>query len=69
MIIADKVDGTDSEAGVQEDDSLIQDEIYKSRLACIKRVCLFLILLLDKIFVNVVTFSIKFPTGGRNNYA
>ncbi|CAI9105883.1 OLC1v1004905C1 [Oldenlandia corymbosa var. corymbosa] len=30
-------DGTDSETGVQEDDSLIQDEIYKSRLACIKR--------------------------------
>lgn len=33
----DKLDGTDSETGVQEDDFLIQDEIYKSRLACIKR--------------------------------
>ncbi|KAL3518729.1 hypothetical protein ACH5RR_021318 [Cinchona calisaya] len=33
----DKGDGTDSDNGVQEDDSLIQDEIYKSRLACIKR--------------------------------
>ncbi|KAM7528465.1 hypothetical protein LguiB_031875 [Lonicera macranthoides] len=34
---SDKSDGTDAEAGVQEEDFLIQDEIYKSRLASIKR--------------------------------
>lgn len=34
---SDKGDGTDSETGVQEEDILIQDEIYKSRLASIKR--------------------------------
>ncbi|GAV59098.1 Pkinase domain-containing protein [Cephalotus follicularis] len=33
----DKGDGIDSESGVQEEDFLIQDEIYKSRLASIKR--------------------------------
>lgn len=34
---SDKGDGSDAEAGVQEEDYLIQDEIYKSRLASIKR--------------------------------
>ena len=34
----DKSDGTDSESGAQEED-VIPDEIYKSRLASIKRVC------------------------------
>ncbi|MCD9639994.1 hypothetical protein HAX54_025005 [Datura stramonium] len=33
----DKSDGADAEGGLQEEDSLIQDEIYKSRLASIKR--------------------------------
>ncbi|GAB2285665.1 hypothetical protein Dimus_020106 [Dionaea muscipula] len=33
----DKSDGADAESGVQEEDFLIQDEIYKSRLASIKR--------------------------------
>lgn len=33
----DKNDGGDLESGVQEEDSIIQDEIYKSRLASIKR--------------------------------
>ncbi|XP_010520498.1 PREDICTED: serine/threonine-protein kinase TOUSLED-like isoform X3 [Tarenaya hassleriana] len=33
----DKGDGTDTESGGQEEDYLIQDEIYKSRLASIKR--------------------------------
>lgn len=33
----DKGDGTDVEPGAQEEDSFIQDEIYKSRLASIKR--------------------------------
>ncbi|CAK9329921.1 unnamed protein product [Citrullus colocynthis] len=33
----DKGDGTDGEPGAQEEDSFIQDEIYKSRLASIKR--------------------------------
>ncbi|KAK6926589.1 Protein kinase domain [Dillenia turbinata] len=33
----DRGDGNDSEIGVQEEDFLIQDEIYKSRLASIKR--------------------------------
>ncbi|KAM3398736.1 serine/threonine-protein kinase TOUSLED isoform X1 [Capsicum galapagoense] len=33
----DKSDGGDVEGGLQEEDSLIQDEIYKSRLASIKR--------------------------------
>lgn len=39
----DKGDGTDADTGLQEDDVFIQDEIYKSRLASIKRVSLFLI--------------------------
>ncbi|GAB4824572.1 hypothetical protein Ancab_007445 [Ancistrocladus abbreviatus] len=34
---SDKSDGADVEQGVQEEDFLIQDEIYKSRLASIKR--------------------------------
>lgn len=34
---SDKSDGGDAETGVHEDDFLIQDEIYKSRLASIKR--------------------------------
>lgn len=34
----DKSDGGDMESGVQEEDFFIQDEIYKSRLASIKRV-------------------------------
>ncbi|KAG9149107.1 hypothetical protein Leryth_010706 [Lithospermum erythrorhizon] len=34
---SDKGDGTDSDTGVQEEDVLIQEEIYKSRLASIKR--------------------------------
>ncbi|XP_058004535.1 serine/threonine-protein kinase TOUSLED isoform X5 [Hevea brasiliensis] len=34
---SDKGDGTDAELGAQEDDFLIQDEIFKSRLASIKR--------------------------------
>ncbi|XP_008453516.2 serine/threonine-protein kinase TOUSLED isoform X2 [Cucumis melo] len=33
----DKGDGSDAEPGAQEEDSFIQDEIYKSRLASIKR--------------------------------
>lgn len=33
----DKGDGVDVESGVQEEDLVIQDEIYKSRLASIKR--------------------------------
>ncbi|KAH0747612.1 hypothetical protein KY285_009269 [Solanum tuberosum] len=33
----DKSDGGDAEGGLQEEDSFIQDEIYKSRLASIKR--------------------------------
>ncbi|CAO2840953.1 unnamed protein product [Amaranthus hypochondriacus] len=33
----DKSDGCDSDLGVQEEDFFIQDEIYKSRLASIKR--------------------------------
>lgn len=35
---ADKGDGTDAELGGQEEDFFIQDEIFKSRLASIKRV-------------------------------
>ncbi|KAL5575136.1 hypothetical protein UlMin_016835 [Ulmus minor] len=34
---SDKGDGADSETGIQEDDLLIQEEIYKSRLASLKR--------------------------------
>lgn len=34
---SDKGDGIDAETGVQEEDFLIHDEIYKSRLASIKR--------------------------------
>lgn len=34
---SDKGDGADAETGTQEEDILIQDEIYKSRLASIKR--------------------------------
>lgn len=34
---SDKGDGGEAESGVQEEDFLIQDEIYKSRLASIKR--------------------------------
>lgn len=36
----DKGDASDAEASAQEEDVLIQDEIYKSRLASIKRVSL-----------------------------
>lgn len=36
--IQDKGDGPDGENGVPEEDFLLQDEIYKSRLASIKRV-------------------------------
>lgn len=36
-LVEDKGDGTDAEAGLPED-ILIHDEIYKSRLACLKRV-------------------------------
>ncbi|KAH8497883.1 hypothetical protein H0E87_016968 [Populus deltoides] len=35
---SDKGDGTDAESGVQEEDFLIQDEIFKSRLVSMKRV-------------------------------
>jgi tousled-like kinase len=38
MLLQDKGDTVDAETGVQEEDFLIQDEIYKSRLASIKRV-------------------------------
>ncbi|XP_006384712.1 serine/threonine-protein kinase TOUSLED isoform X2 [Populus trichocarpa] len=34
---SDKGDGTDAESGAQEEDFLIQDEIFKSRLVSIKR--------------------------------
>lgn len=37
LFLEDKSDAVDAETGVQEE-SLIQDEIYKSRLASIKRV-------------------------------
>lgn len=40
-IFKDKGDGADAEPGAQEEDSFIQDEIYKSRLASIKRVSSF----------------------------
>lgn len=40
IILTDKSDGGDMESGVQEEDFFIQDEIYKSRLASIKRVLL-----------------------------
>ncbi|KAL5574547.1 hypothetical protein UlMin_016246 [Ulmus minor] len=42
---SDKGDGADSETGIQEDDLLIQEEIYKSHLANLKRVvnCLYLL--------------------------
>ena len=36
----DKGDASDAEPGAQEEDILIQDEIYKSRLASLKRVSL-----------------------------
>ena len=38
LMFVDKGDGSDAETGMSEDDFLIQDEIYKSRLASIKRV-------------------------------
>lgn len=38
----DKGEGTDADSGFQEDEVIIQDEIYKSRLASIKRVCCYL---------------------------
>lgn len=38
----DKGDASDAESSAQEEDVLIQDEIYKSRLASIKRVSLYL---------------------------
>ncbi|KAK2999144.1 hypothetical protein RJ639_023592 [Escallonia herrerae] len=37
QLIEDKSDVNDAEAGVQEEDLIIQDEIFKSRLASIKR--------------------------------
>ena len=39
-MLEDKGEATDAESGAQEEDILIQDEIYKSRLASIKRVSL-----------------------------
>lgn len=39
-MLEDKGDVTDAEPGAQEEDILILDEIYKSRLASIKRVSL-----------------------------
>lgn len=38
IISLDKSDGGDADLGVQEEDFIIHDEIYKSRLASIKRV-------------------------------
>ena len=38
MVLEDKGDTVDTETGIQEEDFLIQDEIYKSRIASIKRV-------------------------------
>lgn len=38
FLIADKGDTSETEDGFQEEDVLIQDEIFKSRLASIKRV-------------------------------
>lgn len=43
LYFKDKGDGSDAEPGAQEEDSFIQDEIYKSRLASIKRVSSFVI--------------------------
>lgn len=37
-MFVDKGDGSDAETGMSEEDFLIQDEIYKSRLTSIKRV-------------------------------
>lgn len=38
--LEDKGDGMDAETGLPEEDLLLQDEIYKSRLSSIKRVSL-----------------------------
>jgi hypothetical protein len=38
MVLEDKGDTVDAETGIQEEDVLIHDEIYKSRIASIKRV-------------------------------
>lgn len=38
LLFEDKGDTVDTESGIQEEDFFIQDEIYKSRLASIKRV-------------------------------
>lgn len=42
ILFEDKGDAIDAEAGSHEEDFLIQDEIYKSRLASIKRVSCYL---------------------------
>jgi len=51
--LADKGDGSDVEAGIFEEDFLIQDEICKSRLASIKRVHLFVLYLVVIAFTEV----------------
>ena len=60
-LAVDKSDGTDSESGAQEED-IIPDEIYKSRLASIKRVCPSLCIISISYFFYVDYFLVSYDT-------
>ena len=49
----DKGEVADADGGNQEEDVLMQDEIFKSRLASIKRVSMFPFLVLPFVFLLI----------------
>jgi hypothetical protein len=75
----DKGDGTDAESGVQEEDFLIQDEIFKSRLVSMKRVSHSVLSMLQLVriakvgnvhlYMHPLQFCCWFTAGGRDYFA
>lgn len=59
-IFKDKGDGADAEPGAQEEDGFIQDEIYKSRLASIKRVSSFVMSCCSFDCYNILILNVEF---------
>lgn len=58
-LLVDKSDGAETESGAQEED-IVPDEIYKSRLASIKRVCSSLCITSASYFLYVNLFLVSY---------
>lgn len=66
IVLADKVGVTEMESRIQEEDTSIQDEIYKSRIASIKRVSL-LPIVTSLVMPRYFIYWTQFGLGGGNS--